>query len=160
MSRNRRAPRHGRVLRFQDSNVLSPALCAPHEISWRIVCATPDDFNPDRFEIISRRSARAGNFLLQCGCRGNGAPDTTKPPCGGLSERMSCFHKTRGCQKFWSGRRDSNPRPRPWQGRALPLSYTRILDFLWAASAPPTRRPMPKAADDCNTSRDIFAQSF
>ena len=25
-----------------------------------------------------------------------------------------------------SGRRDSNPRPRPWQGRALPLSYTRI----------------------------------
>src|ERR1700737_1969920 len=27
----------------------------------------------------------------------------------------------------WSGRRDSNPRPRPWQGRALPLSYTRIL---------------------------------
>ena len=28
--------------------------------------------------------------------------------------------------KYWSGRRDSNPRPRPWQGRALPLSYTRI----------------------------------
>jgi hypothetical protein len=28
----------------------------------------------------------------------------------------------------WSGRRDSNPRPRPWQGRALPLSYTRIRD--------------------------------
>jgi hypothetical protein len=28
--------------------------------------------------------------------------------------------------KIWSGRRDSNPRPRPWQGRALPLSYTRI----------------------------------
>ena len=29
-------------------------------------------------------------------------------------------------RNFWSGRRDSNPRPRPWQGRALPLSYTRI----------------------------------
>src|SRR5437764_5881098 len=29
-------------------------------------------------------------------------------------------------KKGWSGRRDSNPRPRPWQGRALPLSYTRI----------------------------------
>ena len=28
--------------------------------------------------------------------------------------------------KSWSGRRGSNPRPRPWQGRALPLSYTRI----------------------------------
>ena len=26
---------------------------------------------------------------------------------------------------FWSGRRDSNPRPQPWQGCALPLSYAR-----------------------------------
>jgi hypothetical protein len=26
----------------------------------------------------------------------------------------------------WSGKRDSNPRPRPWQGRALPLSYSRV----------------------------------
>jgi hypothetical protein len=31
-------------------------------------------------------------------------------------------------EKIWSGRRGSNPRPRPWQGRALPLSYTRIRD--------------------------------
>src|SRR5216683_3864743 len=29
-------------------------------------------------------------------------------------------------RSFWSGRRDSNPRPQPWQGCALPLSYTRI----------------------------------
>ena len=28
------------------------------------------------------------------------------------------------CQR-WSGRRDSNPRPQPWQGCALPLSYAR-----------------------------------
>src|SRR4051812_15950033 len=27
--------------------------------------------------------------------------------------------------KDWSGRRDSNPRPQPWQGCALPLSYAR-----------------------------------
>ncbi len=27
--------------------------------------------------------------------------------------------------KFWSGRRDLNPRLRPWQGRTLPLSYSR-----------------------------------
>ncbi len=26
----------------------------------------------------------------------------------------------------WSGRRDSNPRPQPWQGCALPLSYSRV----------------------------------
>jgi hypothetical protein len=28
-------------------------------------------------------------------------------------------------RKDWSGRRDSNPRPQPWQGCALPLSYAR-----------------------------------
>src|SRR5580765_735250 len=27
--------------------------------------------------------------------------------------------------KSWSGKRDSNPRLRPWQGRTLPLSYSR-----------------------------------
>lgn len=26
----------------------------------------------------------------------------------------------------WSGKRDLNPRPSPWQGDALPLSYSRI----------------------------------
>src|SRR4026207_944220 len=26
---------------------------------------------------------------------------------------------------IWSGKRDSNPRPQPWQGCALPLSYSR-----------------------------------
>ena len=31
-------------------------------------------------------------------------------------------------RKFWSGRRDSNPRPQPWQGCALPLSYARTPD--------------------------------
>src|SRR3954451_10888719 len=37
----------------------------------------------------------------------------------------------------WSGRRDSNPRPQPWQGCALPLSYARILA---AGSHVPARR--------------------
>jgi hypothetical protein len=27
--------------------------------------------------------------------------------------------------KKWSGKRDSNPRLRPWQGRTLPLIYSR-----------------------------------
>src|SRR5580704_13471335 len=30
-----------------------------------------------------------------------------------------------GAEKNWSGRRDLNPRLRPWQGRTLPLSYSR-----------------------------------
>ncbi len=28
-------------------------------------------------------------------------------------------------EENWSGRRDLNPRLRPWQGRTLPLSYSR-----------------------------------
>jgi len=32
-----------------------------------------------------------------------------------------------GAKSHWSGRRDSNPRPRPWQGRILPLNYFRIM---------------------------------
>ena len=28
-------------------------------------------------------------------------------------------------RKCWSGRRDSNPRPSPWQGDTLPLSHFR-----------------------------------
>ncbi|GEM_PF-1970044 len=31
----------------------------------------------------------------------------------------------------WSGRRDLNPRPSPWQGDALPLSYSRMILFSW-----------------------------
>src|SRR5882757_6123824 len=53
-------------------------------------------------------------------------------------------------EKFWSGRRDSNPRPRPWQGRALPLSYTRIREIS-GDGAPATGRAMPNAAHECNS---------
>src|SRR5437773_4229669 len=31
----------------------------------------------------------------------------------------------RKASEGWSGKRDSNPRLRPWQGRTLPLSYSR-----------------------------------
>src|SRR6266403_5803505 len=55
--------------------------------------------------------------------RTDNGPQTTKPPDGGLSLFIRFALK-----KSWSGRRGSNPRPRPWQGRALPLSYTRIRD--------------------------------
>src|SRR5258708_34832283 len=57
--------------------------------------------------------------------------------------------------KSWSGRRDSNPRPRPWQGRALPLSYTRIRE-IGGDHSPATRRAMPNAALECNSPRAIF----
>jgi hypothetical protein len=51
-------------------------------------------------------------------------------PISSESEKPACqraFVKLCHLQRIWSGRRGSNPRPRPWQGRALPLSYTRIL---------------------------------
>jgi len=59
-------------------------------------------------------------------------------------------------KNFWSGRRDSNPRPRPWQGRALPLSYTRITENWRSASAPPGK-PMPKAAMQCNRANPLIS---
>src|ERR1039457_4690619 len=43
------------------------------------------------------------------------APSKTKSPRRGRPSRN------------WSGRRDLNPRLRPWQGRTLPLSYSRPL---------------------------------
>ena len=36
------------------------------------------------------------------------------------------FEKKKQRGLFWSGKRDSNPRHSPWQGDALPLSYSRI----------------------------------
>jgi hypothetical protein len=41
-------------------------------------------------------------------------------------------------QDIWSGRRGSNPRHRPWQGRALPLSYSRSSPH--STALPPARQ--------------------
>jgi hypothetical protein len=54
---------------------------------------------------------------------------------------LTCLSSLRN---VWSGRRDSNPRPQPWQGCALPLSYTRIRDSRAALAARPGY--CPKAA--------------
>ncbi len=43
----------------------------------------------------------------------------------------------------WSGRRDSNPRPQPWQGCALPLSYSRRRTIARADRPPPVSRRSP-----------------
>ena len=53
--------------------------------------------------------------------------------------------------KYWSGRRGSNPRPRPWQGRALPLSYTRVREGWRRCIAVANGRPMPNAPCECNS---------
>jgi Ala-tRNA(Pro) deacylase len=71
-----------------------------------------------------------------------------------LLRSRSLSHRAYKTLKNWSGRWDSNPRPRPWQGRALPLSYARIRPIhitlgeggckgLRAARLLPIVRPMP-----------------
>src|SRR5204862_1114921 len=44
---------------------------------------------------------------------------------GKLPVRRRRPRSARGRLKDWSGKRDLNPRPQPWQGCALPLSYSR-----------------------------------
>ena len=39
------------------------------------------------------------------------------------------------CNRDWSGKRDSNSRPRPWQGRALPTELFRIIVVFHCAAA-------------------------
>ena len=67
-----------------------------------------------------------------CGCAhfraagfGSGASPML-PPNEADRSSFSCHSLLFENSRFWSGRRDSNPRPQPWQGCALPLSYTRI----------------------------------
>jgi hypothetical protein len=79
-------------------------------------------------------------------------PSTTRSargchPCLRYVVLPMCPGRTK---KIWSGRRDSNPRPRPWQGRALPLSYTRIRE-IGGERSPTTGRAMPNAALECNS---------
>ena len=68
-------------------------------------------------KVKSRRSMRSAQESTQ-----ETSEKTKSPLISGPSSNFSTF------VKIWSGRRGSNPRPRPWQGRALPLSYTRIRD--------------------------------
>lgn len=44
-----------------------------------------------------------------------------------------CHSVVLGLAETWSGRRDSNPRPAPWQGAALP---TELLPHWWNTLAP------------------------
>jgi hypothetical protein len=45
-----------------------------------------------------------------------------------MAARLARIGEERGTRRWrckWSGKRDLNPRPQPWQGCALPLSYSR-----------------------------------
>ncbi len=68
-----------------------------------------------------RRGTRCSHIMLPPVLYKTGRPKTRKQK---TSAGRYCLSRRRGLlpvqQKFWSGKRDSNSRPRPWQGRALP----------------------------------------
>ncbi len=94
---------------------------------------------PARFLDVARNDVHASPGARGIGgmCYGEhwrGGSPSGQPPCPrnghrvvnsknrrSLGSTMSWIHH-RFC---WSGRRDSNPRPSPWQGDALPLSHFR-----------------------------------
>ena len=67
--------------------------------------------------------------------RRSGKPKTNAGTRQRKSRLAAAFRFSLGRRRKWSGRRDSNPRPQPWQGCALPLSYTRVR----VAASPPRR---------------------
>ena len=56
----------------------------------------------------------------------NGVPEGTRTPGTWLRRPLLYPAELQALIFKWSGRRDSNPRPSPWQGDALPLSHFRI----------------------------------
>ena len=66
-----------------------------------------------RGELEARAGIEPAIEVLQTSALPLGYRATEKTPAQG------------GGWKLWSGRRDLNPRLRPWQGRTLPLSYSR-----------------------------------
>ncbi len=58
---------------------------------------------------------------------GNHERLTTQRPSLTLPKNGLMTREDKGkSRKNWSGKRDLNPRPSPWQGDALPLSYSRV----------------------------------
>ena len=89
-----------------------------HKISWD---TPPWPLTP----IFEQMCRSIGLILRKPGHRGN---RFSKPDSGdAVGNEIQQFSLTRyNTQKNWSGRRDSNSRPQPWQGCALPLSYARV----------------------------------
>ena len=57
--------------------------------------------------------------------------------------------------EIWSGRRDSNPRPQPWQGCALPLSYARFRSIARGLHKDPPKRMQAKLRRVSTQSRNV-----
>ena len=61
------------------------------------------------------------------------------------------------CRRLkWSGKGDSNSRPSPWQGDALPLSYSRIIMVPQGRIELPTRGFSVLCSTDWATEANVF----
>ena len=109
-------------------NIVNEAT-TPFEVANMVSqCDEKEWLTPDRRCITSTpkpvkpRSNTSQNWELRirvtrCGYSDNG--DTLR--------RQWKWCQGRSPLECWSGRRDLNPRLRPWQGRTLPLSYSRFI---------------------------------
>ena len=98
---------------------------------------------PERAAAKRRRSAEAKRRRRDPGCSARSgrepamvdqAAERSRRRSGGVVQRAGA--STGPTIQYWSGKRDSNPRLRPWQGRTLPLSYSR----------PPAHHTSPRAS--------------
>ena len=107
--------------------------------------STASNSSIERPERSRRRSA--GGVQRATRCAGAPADNSERSGVGVGAPRSVARSRGWGRSRFtrvlrrddikdWSGKRDSNPRLRPWQGRTLPLSYSR----------PPTHHTSPRAA--------------
>jgi hypothetical protein len=78
---------------------------------------------PDASGRINKGTAKGidGRTPEEPTCAGEAPPGNLR---AGLANR-SLTRTLASVSEGWSGKRDSNPRLRPWQGRTLPLSYSR-----------------------------------
>jgi hypothetical protein len=76
-----------------------------------------EECEDDAFRIGPRESSGPSSERIDAG-----QPWTACKPLMGWESRKSDFEEV---IEKWSGKRDLNPRPSPWQGDALPLSYSR-----------------------------------
>ena len=114
------------------------ASCLPLESAW--ISTSPAPSSSGWISVDSRRTfsrsttaraiPRAAPELIaeevEVGHESAGADQrlrNTRTPMGREDWRDAECNRV----KNWSGKRDLNPRPSPWQGDALPLSYSRSL---------------------------------
>ena len=75
------------------------------------------------FEAHASRPLSRGSPALKQ--RGSASRAIAQERCAQAASGRAAIVSARKMDLDWSGRRDSNSRPQPWQGCALPLSYAR-----------------------------------